>query len=382
MIKIDLIMISRIGLSDGGRETWLYNFLNYIKKTHDDILFNLITLEQSDHSLLTQDNSSLILTHSQYEHKSHKVPYTIGFISNCVKTQLLKRKHADHVIAVGGLNEAISALISYSIRGVKGYKIIWLRTIYTKENGYRLNKFTRPLLLGLEVVLYKYFFDKVITNGEDTAEFYRSFGINCNVIKNAIPLEKWTNLSSAYNKDCLKVGYIGRLSEVKGIDAFLESIKICLEKDNNLNIEFHIVGDGPFRSKCEELAKTYPSKIFLYGAVNNCEVPNILQNLDCCVALTYLTDSLGGGGVSNALIEQMAAEKILICWDNNIFRRVLDDQSAYFVEQGSTKGLANAFLEIMRNRELSLMKAVEAKKKSSDYSIERHVKLFLELIKI
>lgn len=380
MIEIDLIMLSKLGTSDGGRETWLYNFLNYLKDNYSDIIFNLITLEKSDISAITTQNSQLILSHSMYQHKIKKIPYSVGFVLYCWRRNFFKIKTADHVMAVGGLNEALSAFLGYGFRGVKGKKIIWLRTIYTKEKGYALNKFTQKTLLIVEKILYKYYFDIVITNGKDTANFYRKLGIECSVIDNAIPLEKWTNLTYDSNSNVLKIGYIGRLSEVKGISAFLNSIDIILSQNDDLNIEFHIIGGGPFENKASIISSKYPDKVFIYGEVSNTEIPKILKNIDCCVALTYLTDFLGGGGVSNALIEQMAAKKIIVCWDNDIFRNVLDDNSAYFVEQGNELALANCFNEILLNKCVAYEKALKSRILSQKYSIESHVISFLRTI--
>lgn len=380
MKKIDLIMLSRLGSSDGGRETWLYNFLNYITNNYDNIRFNLITLENSDRSIITTHNSRLILSHAMYQHKSKKIPYSLGFILYCWRKRFFKKKTADHVIAVGGLNEALSTLLGYTFRGVSGKKIIWLRTIYTKEKGYALNKLTQPILLVIEKILYKYFFDIVITNGEDTANFYRKLGIECNVINNAIPLDKWTNLTYESNSKVLKVGYIGRLSEVKGISAFLNSIDLILSQNKDSNLEFHIIGGGPLEDRVSAIYRRYPNKVYYYGEVSNTEVPKILENIDCCVALTYLTDFLGGGGVSNALIEQMAANKIIICWDNDIFRNVLNEDAAYFIEQGNELALANCFNEILLNKEAAQKKASLSRRLSKKYSIESHVISFLETI--
>lgn len=380
MRKIDLVMLSKLGLGDGGRETWLKNFLDQILKESEEVSFNLITLPTDNNVLLDNDNAKLIDNHYTYTRNHERIPFSIGFIFFCFKKFLLKKKLADDVIAVGGLNEALATVGAYSFRNVKGKRIIWLRTIYTKEKGYALNYVTQKIVLKFEIFILKNFFDIVIANGEDTADFYRNLGIDCTVIKNSIDLDKWNYLKLPDYSDVIDIAYVGRLSEVKGVKAFLEAIEYLEKNDRIEGFRFHIIGDGPYSNEVEEYSKR--GLVKSYGAIPNSQIPAILEEMHCCVALTYLTDFLGGGGVSNALVEQMASERTIVCWDNNIFRNVLDDESSFFVEQGNIIDLANSFLEVRENMSLAKLKAKNAKSLSLQYSIESHVDKFFSLVGI
>ncbi|MEJ6552473.1 MULTISPECIES: glycosyltransferase family 4 protein [Psychrobacter] len=378
MKNIDLVMLSKLGLGDGGRETWLNNFLNYIDEDNGKVRFNLITLDLDSNNILLENNKNLIDQHYTYTHNCKKVPISIGYIGFVLKNFFFKKKQATDVLAVGSLNEALATLAGYSLRGVSGNKILWLRTIYTKEKGYALNPFTQKLILKLEIFLINNFFDIIIANGNDTADFYREKGVKCSVIKNSIDLERWSNLEEPSFEGNFKIAFVGRLSEVKGIKAFLEAADILYKNKNMSDIEFHIIGDGPYREEVETYAKRGIVKS--YGAVPNSELPELLAKMHCCVALTYLTDFLGGGGVSNALIEQMAAGKIMVCWDNNIFRNVVDDTSAYFVEQDNKTELASTFLKVKNNIDVAIKKSNKVKKLSKEYSIKNHVEKFFSLV--
>lgn len=378
MEKIDLIMLSNLEQSGGGRETWLKNFLDQIVAVDKKISFNLYTLKTDKDCLLNDYNHGLINNHNQYTYRDKNLPVSISFIRYIAKELILKKKHSDHMLAIGGLEEALAGVFGYTLRGVKGKKILWLRTIYTKEKGYALNKVTQKLLLKIEVFVIKYFFDTVIANGEDTAEFYRDLGIECTVIKNSIPLDRWNNLQSIRDNNKVKIAFIGRLSEVKGIQDFLKSIDIIYKNKDIKSFEFHIIGDGPYAKQLERYVEL--DEVIIHGAIPNTQVPDILKEMDCCVALTYLTDFLGGGGVSNALIEQMAAGKIIVCWDNNIFRKVLNEESAFFVPQGDSDALAETFIGIRNDKLTANNKAIQAKYLSKNYSIQEHVNSFFKLI--
>lgn len=380
MRKIDLIMLSKLGLGDGGRETWLKNFLDQISKESKNVSFNLITLSPDYRNVLDSNNIGLIKDHYKYDHTNKRFPFAIGFMAFCFKSFFFKSKDSDDILAVGGLNEALATVAAYSLKGIKGKKIIWLRTIYTKEKGYALNRITQKIVLRFEIFILNNFFDTVIANGEDTAEFYRELGVDCTVIKNSIDLDKWSYLKLPDYSNVTNIAYVGRLSEVKGINAFLQAIEYLEKNDQIEGFQFHIIGDGPYINEVDEYSKR--GLVKSYGAIPNFQIPAILQEMHCCVALTYLTDFLGGGGVSNALVEQMASEKTIVCWDNNIFRNVLDDDSAFFVEQGNITGLANSFLNIRKEPSLAKHKAKNAKSLSLEYSIKSHVDKFFNLVGI
>lgn len=377
-MHIDLVMISRLGPADGGRETWLKNFLKEIAKLKLGYKFSLKTLKKEKNNILSSIDQSVLANAIEIKCEKSWIPIAINFIIKFFIKNVFRKKNADHVIAVGGLEEALAVAISYLVRPVNGQKILWLRTIYTKEKGYRLNKITQFLLLKFEIYLIRYFFDLVIVNGEDTAEFYRAKGINCVVINNAIETEKWSKISISPSTK-IRIAFIGRLSEVKGIKSFLNSIELLYENYGLNGFEFHIAGDGPFKEAVLELQNR---KLLTYhGAIPNDAVPLLLAQMDCCVALTFLMDFMGGGGVSNALIEQMASGQKIIAWNNKIFKKVLTEENSYLVDQGSTEQIVNSYLSIYSNQDLAKSKAAAAKITSKNYSIVNHVQIFIELIK-
>lgn len=105
------------------------------------------------------------------------------------------------------------------------------------------------------------------------------------------------------------------------------------------------------------------------------------MDIDVCVALTYSSTELGGGGTSNALMEQMAASKIIVAWDNPIFRQLLCDSSGYLVEQYSIDELTNCLVHIYKNNELAISKARKSTCKISTYTLPKQVDKFINLLR-
>lgn len=376
---INVVMISALGEADGGRETWLKNFLREIGIQKRPCKFNFFTLPKASPNILavTDPTPEIMGSTTEFECKRGRFPIPLKFMMKALKSDAHRYFRNDYLLAVGSLNEALAALLLSRLKTPKSRRILWLRTIYTKEKGYRLNRITQKILLIFEIYIIRRFFGYVIANGNDTALFYRSKGLHCDVIENAADLKKWNKINSQ-SSDKIRIAFIGRLTKVKGIEAYLQAIRLLKESNSSHVFEFYVVGDGPFRESVESMASG--GLLTYYGAIPNDCLPSFLENIDVCVALTFLYDFMGGGGLSNALIEQMAAKKIIIAWDNDIFNKILSPDSAYLVEHGSPTALANALERISDERIVAGKKAVEAEKLSRQYSVENHVKRFFELI--
>ena len=335
---IDIVMISRIGLGDGGRETWLYNFLIETLCRNVDIRFRIFCLPVDGNSILgTKDfvNESRV-SKVEVPCNSKKIPISLQFALSLRKAYTQVKEKADIIIGVGGLPEALAIILSGQKNADISEKVMWLRTVYTKEKSDSLPVVSIPVVKFFEKYVLNKKFGTVIANGEDTAAFYREMGVACTVIPNAISLSKFQRPKKR-RSDKLRVAFVGRLAEVKGIRDFLLLVQASHEAGILDQVEYHVVGVGPF----SDTVKKYhlDNKLVYHGYLSNLEMSGFLNDIDCCVALTYFTPTMGGGGVSNALIEQMAASQIIIAWDNVIFKNALKDSECFFVRQGDIKEL-------------------------------------------
>jgi glycosyltransferase involved in cell wall biosynthesis len=106
--------------------------------------------------------------------------------------------------------------------------------------------------------------------------------------------------------------------------------------------------------------------------------------MDICVALTFAGSDLGNGsggaGVSNGLLEQMAAGRVLICWDNPAYRQVLDEESAYLVKQGDVSAISATLTQIASDPREASARAQRASELARGYSFETHMELFAEAV--
>lgn len=372
--RITLLILSRLGAGDGGRETWLANFLDEIVYQGRDIRIDVIHQQTDDETLLDVPARRVSVGSVRRVARNWRwCPSSVEFLVRLLFARFDIPRGVP-IVAVGSFAEAVGALLVTPFRGRRG-RIMWLRSIYTREKSAQLPGLSKKLVAAMEKLILQRF-GLVIANGEDTASFYRSAGIDSHVIPNAVPLHKWT-IPPAASSNALHVAFVGRLAEVKGIFAFLKAAEACHKKAPGQFV-FHVAGDGPAREQVEDLCARIGLRY--YGQVDNEAVRDIVCESHACVALTFSSPNLGGGGVSNALVEQMAAGRILVAWDNDIFRQVLDSTAGYLVPQGRIDALTDVLLHVAQHREEAQQRADRARQLAMSYSIDRHVNRFFDLL--
>jgi len=373
--SIQLVMLSKFRRSGGGRETWFYNFM--LKLFEVDINFKLDVL-----GYRLDDSMNEIF--SVYEPYKDRVNFTFfsltkgkipvffkmwGAVHNSRKGDGVKKY--DYVIAMG-VFELIMILTS-NYKGVK--KVVWLRGIFLHEKANKYPHFLYPLLRKIEFWLLKKA-DYVFTIGEDIKNAYSAQELKINVVSNGVNLDKWKPKSdNLVITKPIKIAYVGRLSMVKGLLEYIESANQTLLKYPN-DFEFHIVGDGELKHS-KEFMTANPSIIY-HGPMDNDVLPNFLRDFHICVALTFADENGGGGGTSNALLEEMALGLIIVAWNNEIFNQVLNDSEAYLIKQKDVNKMVSTYIRIKDNPEEAILKAKNGRVKAATYDINVKVKEYAD----
>lgn len=376
--NVDLIMLSNFGRTDGGRETWAYNLIPLWLQS--DMSLNLSIYGLTPHE--ARDNSGEMLKAVDAESRSRlrmhcfpakwpKLPLFFSMFFQFLRHSRRTVTEAPHlVLGVGGLFEMLM-LLGAAGKYWNSNRVLWMRGIFCNEKADRLPSFLLPLLRKFEVYCLKKA-DLLIANGDDIAAHYAEYGLQVHVIKNGVDMKKWAMPKPALAPP-IKVAYVGRLAKVKGIEYFLDMIR-SMKKEHRSAFEFHIVGDGPYADAALDLARQ--GALSYHGAIDSSDLPRALGRFDVCVALTLASATCGGGGTSNAMLEQMAAGRVVVAWDNVIFRQLLDQQNAYLVPQGDISELAKALIEIASDKETACAKAEAAKGYVAGFSLETQIVKF------
>lgn len=371
-----LVMLSNLGPAEGGRETWLYNFLPRLLQRFPQLRLHICGFRlggDADHrgtllGVVDEEHRDQIEI-GFVEAKPSRRPNAFAFWTG-LRRSTRQLPPPRFVIAVGSWVELLAVLVSGAFR--RSGKILWLRTIFVDEKAHRIASIARSPIRRVEDAILRRA-DLLIANGDDTAAHYRARGFDVTVIKNAVDLNRWTMPPPKLGRP-LHVAFIGRLAQVKGIDEFLAAAREMAGAE----FVFHIAGDGPARGDAWALEET--GCVRFHGPLPNEAIPGFLEDMDVCVALTFAGSDLGGGsggaGVSNSLLEQMAAGRILICWDNPAYRQVLDEKSAYLVKQGVASAISAALRQIASDPGGASARAQRAAQLAEGYGFDAHMELF------
>jgi L-malate glycosyltransferase len=180
---------------------------------------------------------------------------------------------------------------------------------------------------------------KIITMGSRAVTFYRSKGINadCHIISGGIDSSRFYPAKEKAVYDCIVTG---RLVEIKRIDIFLRAVKIL--KDTNPEIKTLIIGDGPERSKLEQLAV----ELGIDKNVNFAGFHNDIENWLRKSSIFVLTSD--SEGLSLSMMEAMMCGLPVVVSDvGDLADLVEDGRNGYLVPRRCPELLAERIMELL-----------------------------------
>jgi glycosyltransferase involved in cell wall biosynthesis len=201
-------------------------------------------------------------------------------------------------------------------------------------------------------------------------------GIEISAIQTIIPIEK---INIGMPSDAFVIGMVGRISEQKAPDIFIEAAKLIKERISNAF--FVIVGDGVLRSTIEEKSKEY-------GIFDSLIITNWIDNVIPYVKIFDIALLLSRWeGFGLALAEYMAAEKPIIATNIDAIPELIENnRNGLLIPVDDACAVCDAVLTLKDNSQLrekfihESLEIVNAKFDIKRVIIE-HEKLFQHLIK-
>lgn len=178
------------------------------------------------------------------------------------------------------------------------------------------------------------------------------------------------------------IGFIGRLDPMKGIPNLLEAIALVVQE---IQIDLVVYGEGDPAYKT--LLQGQASDLGIANAVRwqgwVDDVWSVLDRMDVYVSSSH------GEGMSNTLMEAMAAGRVIVATDVGDTRTMLTDDDGqlggFIVLPHDPEALADAILSALKNSEQSIYRAEMARKLvqkrfSCSVMVDQYESLFNELI--
>lgn len=210
----------------------------------------------------------------------------------------------------------------------------------------KLSKKKRNLYIVIEKVL-SICTRKVVCISEEEKNIAISHGVcklnKLQVILNGVEVEETKEIIHL-KKQTLTVGMVGRLSEQKAPDIFVDMAKIII--DNYNNVKFMLVGDGPLKEEVQSRINALGLKeqIIITGWVEN--PGDYIEKIDIGVLLSRWE------GFGLVLAEYMMHKKPIVATNVGAIPSIIDhDVNGYLVELDSAQKAAEAVMKLIIDKE-------------------------------
>ncbi len=176
-------------------------------------------------------------------------------------------------------------------------------------------------------------FDAVCAVSEPAKVFASQyFGVESDVLPNAIDISSWTNDSRI---EAGKIVFLGRLVERKGCQQLLKAIN-ALPSELQQKITVQIAGDGPLKPKLQAYVENSNLPVEFLGFIDEDQKASLLGSAEIAVF-----PALGGESFGIVLLEAMAAGAgVVIGGDNPGYASVLGGRAEALFDPNDHEQLA------------------------------------------
>ena len=350
-----------------GAEVLLFTLAISLKKTNtivEVILLNHGTLEQK---LLDSGLHVIVLDEEKFN--------SFNILLQLINTI---RDIQPDIVHTHRMKENILGSIAAQLSG----KIPCLRTVHgAAEYTPGWHSLPKRLIFSLDWFCGRFLQKKIIAVSEDLAELLQSDypADKINVINNGIDTSAQrvadTSNTPPGKTTPFKIGIAGRLVAVKRVDLFIKTAQTLMQTQLNLNVSFHIYGDGPLRKELTLLNKALQTDDILQFE-GHCE--NMHKELQTLDALLMTSDH---EGLPMILLEAMSLNVPVIAHAVGGIPKLLDyGRCGILVKEQTPKSYAEAIIRLLKhphtNTEITCHALEHVKLK---YSAENTAKKYLDM---
>lgn len=185
-----------------------------------------------------------------------------------------------------------------------------------------------------------------------------------------------TNRFSPLNKkesENFIVGYLGLLSERKGIPQLLESIKI-LNSNNVVDAEFRFGGSGEYEQAVSEAQESYDNVTF-DGFIPEEDLADFYRDLDVLILPSE------SEGLPNVLLEAMACgTPPLVTNVGGVPQLIEDGSNGFILPSREPETIANKLVDIRQSGSINAVSAEAISTVRSNYSQEEAVERYEKIV--
>jgi glycosyltransferase involved in cell wall biosynthesis len=338
------ILIIAPWLTFGGAETLILNFCNEVK---DNFNLSIVTGIESEHEWeykFKEITSNIYHLTNLFEDKA----LYIEFISNYIKTRNIDAIHIIHTDYVFEMLPELKrrhpklkvAVTLFNDRATHFEKSLVVKEqidFFTSDNQSVSKHYQQELKQGADI--------RVIPNGINSIDIYNPSLFDRNKERTEIGL----------NDDDLAVFFIGRVSEEKNPDVFLDVAEAVVAE--NKNIKFFVIGDGPMTPQVKKQVESINNENVQYLGYQS-DIARYLSAADIFV----LPSSIEGFPLS--VLEAMAMRVAVIASDVGAVSEIVESgEDGIVVTPGSATEIEAAINKLSNNRKLLAELKLKARQK-------------------
>ena len=153
-----------------------------------------------------------------------------------------------------------------------------------------------------------------------------------------------------------------RLVRKNGVEYLIRAMPLLQEK---VDVELHILGDGPLRRELGELTKalSMATKVHFWGAIDNTKMSMYLSSADVVVIPSLLE------ATSIAALEAMACERVVVASDVGGLPEIIDNEVGRLFEVGNVADLADQILSLLHNTDRAQMGQAARRRVQQQWSV-------------
>jgi glycosyltransferase involved in cell wall biosynthesis len=171
------------------------------------------------------------------------------------------------------------------------------------------------------------------------------------------------------------VGYIGRLSEEKGISIFIKAIPIAMKKIKD--IDFLIIGDGNFNNELNKfiLTENISDRVKFIHWISHENVPDYLNDLKLLIIPSYTE------GLPNILLEAMACGTPVLATPVGAIPEIIHDrETGFIISENNPDYIVENITNILNNPYLKNVVVAAKKFVEKKYTFSECVKSYQSII--
>ena len=138
------------------------------------------------------------------------------------------------------------------------------------------------------------------------------------------------------------VGYVGRMSDEKGIMQFIKAVPSALRQDPSLR--FVVVGDGPLAEQVGDYVArfTLDKSVRIKGWIDHNDLPDLLNELKLLVIPSFTE------GLPNIMLEAMACGTPVLATPVGAIRDVIrDGETGFILDDNSPESIASNITRVL-----------------------------------